>query len=69
MDVEKILAEMRLEREQLEDAIASLERLERPVRGRGRPPAWLAEIRKAQETGGQNMGRKKKKRGSNQPPG
>jgi hypothetical protein len=56
MDVEKILAEMRLEREQLEDAIASLERLERPVKRRGRPPGWLAEIRKAQET----VGKKKK---------
>jgi hypothetical protein len=69
MDVGKILAEMRLEREQLEDAIASLERLERPVRRRGRPPAWLAEIRKAQETGGQNGGRKKKSSGDGKTPG
>ena len=69
MDVGKILAEMRLEREQLEDAIASLERLERPVKRRGRPPAWLAEIRKAQETDGQNGGRKKKPPGDGKAPG
>lgn len=43
MDVAKILAELRLEREQIEEAIISLERLARG-RGkrRGRPPAWLA---------------------------
>jgi hypothetical protein len=44
MDVSKILAELRDERQQLEEAILSLERLARG-RGkrRGRPPAWLAE--------------------------
>jgi hypothetical protein len=47
MDVTKILAELRQEREQIEEAIISLERLARG-RGkrRGRPPAWLAEARK-----------------------
>ena len=51
MDVNKILAELRQEREQIEDAIISLERLARG-RGkrRGRPPAWMkeAEDRKRQ---------------------
>jgi hypothetical protein len=44
MDVNKILAELRHEREQIEDAIISLERLARG-RGkrRGRPPAWMKE--------------------------
>ncbi|MFN0165001.1 MAG: hypothetical protein ACKV22_01110 [Bryobacteraceae bacterium] len=44
MDITKILGELRQEREQLEEAIISLERLARS-RGkkRGRPPAWLAE--------------------------
>jgi hypothetical protein len=44
MDVAKILAELREERTQLEEAIVSLERLARG-RGkrRGRPPSWLAE--------------------------
>jgi len=47
MDVAKILAELRQEREQIEEAIISLERLARS-RGkrRGRPPAWLAVARK-----------------------
>lgn len=43
MDVAKMLAELRQEREQIEEAILSLERLARG-RGkrRGRPPAWMA---------------------------
>jgi hypothetical protein len=43
MDVTRILAELRAERAQLEEAILSLERLARG-RGkrRGRPPAWLS---------------------------
>lgn len=42
MDVSKILADLRREREQLEEAILSLERLARG-RGktRGRPPMWM----------------------------
>jgi hypothetical protein len=46
MDVSKILAELRAERAQLEEAILSLERLARG-RGkrRGRPPAWLSPDR------------------------
>ena len=44
MDVNKILSELRQEREQIEDAIISLERLARG-RGkrRGRPPAWMKD--------------------------
>lgn len=47
MDVTKMLAELRAEREQIEEAILSLERLARG-RGkrRGRPPMWLAEVKK-----------------------
>jgi hypothetical protein len=45
MDVTKILAELRQEREQIEEAILSLERLARGRgRRRGRPPAWMSEI-------------------------
>ena len=45
MDVSKILAELKAEREQIEEAILSLERLARG-RGpkRGRPPAWMSEL-------------------------
>jgi hypothetical protein len=45
MDVAKILTELRQEREQIEEAILSLERLARGRgRRRGRPPAWMSEI-------------------------
>jgi hypothetical protein len=44
MDVAKILAELKSEREQIEEAILSLERLARGrTRGRGRPPSWMAD--------------------------
>ena len=47
MDVTKILAELRQEREQLEEAILSLERLARGRgRRRGRPPAWMVEAKR-----------------------
>jgi DNA invertase Pin-like site-specific DNA recombinase len=47
MDVTKILTELRQEREQIEEAIMSLERLARGRgRRRGRPPSWMAEIEK-----------------------
>ncbi len=47
MDVTKILAELKQEREQIEEAILTLERLAlgRGKR-RGRPPAWMAEAKK-----------------------
>ncbi|HBY64048.1 MAG TPA: hypothetical protein DEH78_29855 [Solibacterales bacterium] len=47
MDVMKMLTELRQEREQIEEAILSLERLARG-RGkrRGRPPAWMVEVKK-----------------------
>jgi hypothetical protein len=45
MDVSKILAELKAEREQIEQAISSLERLAQGRgRKRGRPPAWMAEV-------------------------
>jgi len=47
MDVSKILAELRQEREQIEEAIMSLERLARGRgRRRGRPPAWMTEVKR-----------------------
>jgi hypothetical protein len=44
MDVNKMLADLRQEREQIEEAIIILERLARG-RGkrRGRPPLWMAQ--------------------------
>lgn len=44
MDVTKILAELREERRQIEEAIVSLERLAQGRgRRRGRPPAWMSQ--------------------------
>jgi hypothetical protein len=47
MDVSKILDELRQEKDQLEEAILSLERLA-AGRGkrRGRPPTWMSEAKK-----------------------
>ncbi len=47
MDVLKMLAELRQEREQVEEAIVTLERLARG-RGkrRGRPPAWMTALKR-----------------------
>jgi hypothetical protein len=47
MDVSKILADLRQEREQLEEAILSLERLALGRgRRRGRPPSWMTVAKK-----------------------
>ncbi len=47
MDVAKMLAELRQEREQIEEAILTLERLAQGQgKRRGRPPSWLTEARK-----------------------
>lgn len=47
MDVMKMLADLRQEREQIEEAIMTLERLARG-RGkrRGRPPAWMSTLKR-----------------------
>jgi hypothetical protein len=47
MDINKMLAELRVEREQVEEATMVLERLARN-RGkrRGRPPAWMSQIKR-----------------------
>jgi hypothetical protein len=66
MDVTKIIAELRQEREQIEEAIISLERLAQGRgRRRGRPPAWLAVARKR----GRLVGVKTKAAGSAKPSG
>jgi hypothetical protein len=46
--VDKMLAELRLEREQIEEAILTLERLAcGRGRRRGRPPSWLKDAANA----------------------
>ena len=57
MDVTKIITELRKERDQIEEAIVSLERLARGGGARrGRPPAWLA----AAKSGRRHVGIKRK---------
>lgn len=47
-----MLADLRLEREQIEEAILTLERLARGRgRRRGRPPAWLKEATEDNSSG------------------
>lgn len=44
LDVDKMLAELRLERDHIEEAILTLERLASGRgRRRGRPPSWLKD--------------------------
>jgi hypothetical protein len=68
MDVTRILAELRAERAQLEEAILSLERLARG-RGkrRGRPPAWLANEPSEDAAGTPSAAEAPRRRG--RPPG
>jgi len=47
MDVLKMLSDLRQEREQIEEAIITLERLARGQgKRRGRPPAWMAALKR-----------------------
>jgi hypothetical protein len=50
MDITKILEELRQERDQLDEAILSLERLAAGGRRRGRPPAWIAAVKQQAPT-------------------
>jgi hypothetical protein len=47
MDILKSLTDLRQEREQIEEAIITLERLAGgPSKRRGRPPAWMQQIKR-----------------------
>jgi hypothetical protein len=48
MDLNKMLAELRAERDQIEEAIIALGRLSLGSKRRGRPPLWMSQI-KAEE--------------------
>ena len=49
MNISAILAELRAEREQLEEAILSLERLAAGTgKRRGRPPAWMVAAKQTE---------------------
>ena len=64
MDITKILAELRQEHEQLAEAILSLERLAQgSAKRRGRPPAWMAQLKQEKRGPGRPPGSKNKKTG------
>lgn len=60
MDVLKMLAELRSERERIEEAILAVQRLAAASRGRrrGRPPKWMSWAKRA----GAGPGEPRKKR-------
>lgn len=50
MDIMKMLVELRQERESIEEAIVTLERLAHGQgKRRGRPPAWMAALKSKQD--------------------
>ena len=54
MQIEKRLAELRTERDQLTEAILVMERLALGRgRRRGRPPAWMSQVREEREAAGE----------------
>ena len=58
MDVDKILADLRLERMQIEEAILSLERLAKDrVKRRGRPPKWMGGSQETRALAGEEAGK------------
>lgn len=74
LDVDKMLSELRLEREQIEEAILTLERLARGRgRRRGRPPAWLkdaaAAVSLAEGSNGEQLGLHTEPKRRGRPPG
>jgi hypothetical protein len=51
MDLTKVLEQLRAELENLDAAIASLERIQQGSRRRGRPPVWLNKARPKSRNG------------------
>ena len=45
MDLNRMLAELRAERDQIEEAIIALGRLSLGAKRRGRPPLWMTQIK------------------------
>ena len=65
MDVLKMLADLRAEREQIEEAIMTLERLARGRgRRRGRPPAWMSALKRRGRPPGSKNKPKNESKGS-----
>ncbi|MBV8071472.1 MAG: hypothetical protein JO270_16300 [Acidobacteriaceae bacterium] len=59
MDLNKMIAELQMERDRLDQAILALERLSAgQARRRGRPPRWLKEQVEKSEQEGSQKGKK-----------
>ena len=58
MDIARVLAQLRAELENIDAAIASLERLQHGGRRRGRPPGWLAQTEEKVARAAQSRGRR-----------
>jgi hypothetical protein len=68
MDVRQILAQLIEERDQVDEALLSLERLAAGQgKRRGRPPAWLKNIKEASPAAGQKPKRRGRPPGKNKP--
>lgn len=58
MDIVTMLMELRAQRDQLEEAILTLERLARGQgKRRGRPPKWMTEVKKGPQVASKRRGR------------
>ena len=64
MDIHSILAELRSEKDRLEEAILTIERLAAGslAKRRGRPPKWMASVRAASAGSLESEGLEPKKR-------
>jgi hypothetical protein len=61
MDINKMLAELRAEREQVEEAIVALQRMALGrERRRGRPPKWMAQMKRRGRPPGSKTDQRKK---------
>jgi hypothetical protein len=49
MDLNKMLAELRAERDQIDEAIIALGRLSLGAKRRGRPPLWMSQIKEGEQ--------------------
>ena len=50
MDLNKILRQLYAERERIDEAMAVLQRLSGDGKRRGRPPKWLTELKREDQT-------------------
>jgi hypothetical protein len=66
MDLAKVIRQLHEELDNLDAAILSLEKLQETSRRRGRPPAWLAEV-KSQNKNSRKTVRPKPKPGRKEP--